>query len=451
MEHNIVMIPVEALRHHPDNPRREIGDVKELAASIRESGVMQNLTVVPNPADEETWLVVIGNRRLEAAKKAGLSELPCYISDMDHKQQIATMMAENMQRIDLTLVEQAQGVQMMMDLGMDAQEISRRTGIRRDAVERRAALNRYNAEKVSAAVAKGGTISDFIELEKIRDEKKREELLAYIGTSNYRNKVSSAMAEQKQWDIVREMAGKLETFATRIEKAGEVNGRKQAMMDIKSWAYPAQKDVEGIQTPEDVKERRYYYKVEAYPAIRLYAEVADAEDIRSRQKQEKNKQKMLEEAYREKYRQAETTWKRMRDMRADFVRKKEGLKLDEKYLLKELAMLTVERMANEEKTMLATMLEAETEDVKELADRIARQPAYGIACMTIAKLDSWWMCRPYEKEYTDSMMKIRHKKNSQTEKLYEVLTEMGYEISDEEIAMLCGTHEVFEPVEGQEK
>lgn len=80
MAHEIMMLPIEALEHHPDNPRKELGDLKELTASIRESGVMQNLTVVPNPADEETWLVVIGNRRLEASRAAGLKELPCIIS-----------------------------------------------------------------------------------------------------------------------------------------------------------------------------------------------------------------------------------------------------------------------------------------------------------------------------------------------------------------------------------
>lgn len=88
MEHEhrgIMMIPIDALQHHPDNPRKDLGDLRELTASIRESGVMQNLTVVPNPADEETWLVVIGNRRLEASKAAGLQELKDMLKLPDHK------------------------------------------------------------------------------------------------------------------------------------------------------------------------------------------------------------------------------------------------------------------------------------------------------------------------------------------------------------------------------
>ena len=112
----IRMIPIGDLEHHPENPRKDLGDLSELTESIRKNGVYQNLTVVAD-LKRCKYLVVIGNRRMEAAKAAGLVELPCAISDMDHKEQIATMLEENMQRQDLTVYEQAQGFQMMMDLG----------------------------------------------------------------------------------------------------------------------------------------------------------------------------------------------------------------------------------------------------------------------------------------------------------------------------------------------
>ena len=72
---NITMIPVGLLEHHPQNPRLDLGDLTELAESIRNQGVLQNLTVVPEahfPGDDH-YLVVIGNRRMEAAKLAGLA------------------------------------------------------------------------------------------------------------------------------------------------------------------------------------------------------------------------------------------------------------------------------------------------------------------------------------------------------------------------------------------
>ena len=110
---SIIMIKIDYLRHHPDNPRKDLGDLTELTASIKANGILQNLTVVfadPDRLSEEDsksgyhlmW-VVIGNRRMEAAKAAGLTELPCSIREMDHQEQIATMLQENMQRSDLTV------------------------------------------------------------------------------------------------------------------------------------------------------------------------------------------------------------------------------------------------------------------------------------------------------------------------------------------------------------
>ncbi len=102
-------IPVDKLFPHPDNPRKELGDLTELADSIRAKGVMQNLTVVPfvskvNPKfnGKGLYTVIIGHRRCAAAKLAGLAELPCVVVEMTPEEQVATMLLENMQRVDLT-------------------------------------------------------------------------------------------------------------------------------------------------------------------------------------------------------------------------------------------------------------------------------------------------------------------------------------------------------------
>ena len=143
----IEMIPIQFLRHHPDNPRKDLGDLSEMTESVRVRGILQNLTVVTADADRlskedqksgyHLFWVVIGNRRLEAAAAAGLTELPCVISDMGHEEQVATMLQENMQRQDLTVYEQAQGFQMMMDLGFNEDQIAERTGFSKATVKRR--------------------------------------------------------------------------------------------------------------------------------------------------------------------------------------------------------------------------------------------------------------------------------------------------------------------------
>lgn len=127
MKNEIVYIPIEKIHPHPDNPRKNIGDITELTESVKMDGVMQNLTVVPNKDIDGEYTLVIGHRRCAAAKAAGLTELPCIISDMDYKKQVSTMLVENIQRSDLTVIEQADGFQMMIDLGDSIEDVVEKT------------------------------------------------------------------------------------------------------------------------------------------------------------------------------------------------------------------------------------------------------------------------------------------------------------------------------------
>ena len=104
MEQMITYIKTSKIYPHKDNPRKDVGDVTELSESVKHSGILQNLTVVPRTAD--TYTVIIGHRRLAAAKLAGLKTVPCAIVLMDYREQLSTMLAENMQRSDLTVFEQ---------------------------------------------------------------------------------------------------------------------------------------------------------------------------------------------------------------------------------------------------------------------------------------------------------------------------------------------------------
>jgi ParB family chromosome partitioning protein len=123
------MIQVEKLYPHPDNPRKVIGDVTELAESIKANGILQNLTVVPNNDDwddKSDFTVVIGHRRLAAAKQAGLTELPCAVVEMTEKEQLSTMLTENMQRSDLTVYEEAKAVSSCLTSVIRSQRLPRK-------------------------------------------------------------------------------------------------------------------------------------------------------------------------------------------------------------------------------------------------------------------------------------------------------------------------------------
>lgn len=102
MNDNIKMINRKLLMPHPDNPRKDLGDLKELADSIAEHGIMQNLTVVP---EGNMYKILIGHRRY-AASEGVLDELPCVVvNNLTYAQQVGVMLAENMQRADLTYIE----------------------------------------------------------------------------------------------------------------------------------------------------------------------------------------------------------------------------------------------------------------------------------------------------------------------------------------------------------
>jgi len=175
----LVMIETCRLGPHPDNPRKDLGDLEELTASVRASGILQNLTVVPMPGAPGNYRIVIGHRRFAAAIRAGLTEVPCVISDMTPDEQLATMMAENVQRNNLTLFEQIQGVGRMVQLGMDLPEIARRTGIAEKTVRRDAKISAaYKPDALKTAVDKGITIQDLVELQAIEDEDTRNEVMA---------------------------------------------------------------------------------------------------------------------------------------------------------------------------------------------------------------------------------------------------------------------------------
>lgn len=205
-------LSIDALRHHPNNPRKDLGDLTELADSIKRSGIMQNLTVVDNGAEQLD--VVIGNRRLEAAKLAGVEYVPCVIAEMSEAEQLATMLAENMQRADLTVYEQVQGIQLMLDIGESVESISKRTGISESTVRRRAKLGELDGDKLKAASERQVTFSDYESIFKIQDKEQRNKLLDVVGTKDFTFKLRQA--EQAQ-----ENAEKIQRYRDEISKIGE--------------------------------------------------------------------------------------------------------------------------------------------------------------------------------------------------------------------------------------
>jgi ParB family transcriptional regulator, chromosome partitioning protein len=103
------MIPVEKIRPNPDQPRKALGDLRELTESIREKGVLEPLLVRYVPR-EECYYIISGERRYHASRAAGLRELPCIEKIADDAETLELALIENIQRKDLTPFEEADGL-----------------------------------------------------------------------------------------------------------------------------------------------------------------------------------------------------------------------------------------------------------------------------------------------------------------------------------------------------
>ena len=176
----IVMLPRELLHPHPDNPRKDLGDLTELRESIREHGIMQNLTVVPETEEQgDGYRILIGHRRF-AASEGILNDLPCVVAKgLSDREQVGIMLCENMQRSDLTYIEQAHGFQMMMDLGDTIETISEKTGFSKATIKHRIAITELDQSALDEAKKWfQPTITDFILLEKVKDLELRNRILS---------------------------------------------------------------------------------------------------------------------------------------------------------------------------------------------------------------------------------------------------------------------------------
>lgn len=117
----VVFLPVRSIKPNPAQPRKIFDQeaLDELANSIRRHGILQPLSVRRLDAGYE---LIAGERRLRAGILAGLPEVPCIIMRMDDKESGIAALLENLQRQDLDYIEEARGIQLLMEKGLYSQE-----------------------------------------------------------------------------------------------------------------------------------------------------------------------------------------------------------------------------------------------------------------------------------------------------------------------------------------
>jgi len=154
------LVAIGDIRPNPRQPRREIarGDLDALVASIRQHGVLQPLVVTP-ASDGDGYVLIAGERRLQAARLADLDSVPVVVRVADERSGLELALVENLQREDLGPLEAAEGYrQLVDDFGLSHDEVARRVAKSRSAIS-----NTLRLLKLPATVRQmlaGGKISE---------------------------------------------------------------------------------------------------------------------------------------------------------------------------------------------------------------------------------------------------------------------------------------------------
>ena len=447
----MVYLPIEKLIAHPDNPRKELGDLTELADSIKENGVLQNLTVVPRIGEISgqptgTYTVVIGHRRLAASKLAGLKELPCVVSDMTLRDQVRTMLMENIQRADLTVYEQAQGFQMMLDMGDSVDDIARKSGFSTTTVRRRVKLLELDQEKFKKSEERGVSLYEYMELDKLKSQERKNEMLDYIGTENFKYKLKQAIDAEAAEEKRQAWIDLLSSFATQVDSR---NGYRT----VKSSYVSNKPDME---RPEDADTVEYFFNIEKWGYVALM--VRETEKRLSPEEEEAEREEQLKQDRKNADQKAlSDATARAYELRADFV-----VKVSATAIKKNLADIVAlwayaeyrddTSWLTEEEISQAIGMESHAEEdedgeddaeltLQTMTDAISKTPEKVLLQLIYARLGddkSEGYFRSCRNSYT-----MKHEENEKLDRIYALLVKLGYEMSDDEKALQNGTHDLF--------
>jgi len=169
-------IPIEKLVANVNQPRKDFGNLDELAESIKEKGVLEPILIRPKNGQFE---IVAGERRYRAAKLAGLSELPCIEHDIADNEALEVSIIENIQRKDLNIYEQAFSIKSFSEIyGYTHQEISEKIGKSRVTVTELIRITDLPEEIITRCNKLGITSKTFLlELVKLENIEQMKELL----------------------------------------------------------------------------------------------------------------------------------------------------------------------------------------------------------------------------------------------------------------------------------
>ena len=433
-------MPIEWIHPHPKNPREQLTDIDELVQSVKAHGIMQNLTVVPDgneePGMKPSFTVIIGHRRLEAAKRAGLETVPVTIAknltDQDIQQ---IMLVENMQRKDLTPLEEAKGIQMCLDLGIPEATLAEKTGFSKATIKSRRTLLKFSEENVRTAFIGGASIQDFIDLDKIEDPKLRNDLLMNsIGTGTFRRDLEIA----KRKDDNRKWMNKVVLPFLKQHNAIELGTPRSKEWEYNSYFYNGREDLEPVYPKDLDPDDQVGYSINSC-GIEIYVRYAHPKPKPETEADKRQKCKQL----------LSDEFTRARIRRTDFIKYLKWMPVNQHETRKELLAEMVAFMAGWhsglDMQLFRNIFDPKKKSWKaeEAAEQIAalydQNPVK--ALITVAYMireDEAGETYDWEGRFNGNSDKVIGNK-----KIYEFLEQFGFVMTAEERQLIEGTHPLY--------
>ncbi|HUI73239.1 MAG TPA: ParB/RepB/Spo0J family partition protein [Spirochaetia bacterium] len=232
-------VAIRDLRQNPEQPRQAFREssLKELADSIRQKGVLQPVLVEED--DDGSYVIVAGERRVRAARLAGLERVPVVIRQFTANEKLEIALIENVQREDLSPLEEARAYKRLMELGSLSQEqVAQKVGKDRSTVANTIRLLKLPGE-VQAALEEGaisaGHARAILMLVNVADQavllrrmvdrglsvRQAEEMASALNRGKKGDRSRSAPKPAERLPDIRELEGKLmERLGTKVEVKG---------------------------------------------------------------------------------------------------------------------------------------------------------------------------------------------------------------------------------------
>ena len=346
------------------------------------------------------------------------------------------MLSENMQRVDLTIVEQAQGMQLMLDMGDSVPEIASKTGLSKATVGKRIKINALPTDKLKKAEGRGGTLEAYLKCLEVEDEKKREMLLDKVGTSDFEWNYKREMADQRAKKNKPVMLALLKKIgAEKFKDASDRWSSKYESVLFKSCS-----DWDCTDFTEKLeKGKKYFYWLDG-TQIGIYKQAEKRKKVSTKSEKEieaDRRRKELKEL-------SEKAYSIREEFVINFTENKKYEKVIYEYLLKFIGRSAASYEGKDSKALHKAAgisnednMPVQREKINKWLEKDKNAPLV----LTFFQSGDMKIMNCYAYSWGESYPK--YSKNEQLLLIYEFLEKLGYQISTEEQKLLDGTHELY--------